>query len=80
VKHPDVLLCDEPTGALDYKTGKLVLEVLERVNREMKTTTTVITHNAAIAQMADRVVRLRSGEIVEIQKNAIKASPADLTW
>ena len=80
VKHPDVLLCDEPTGALDFKTGKLVLEVLERVNREMKTTTAVITHNAAIAQMADRVVRLRSGEIVEIQKNAIKAPPGELTW
>jgi putative ABC transport system ATP-binding protein len=80
VKHPDVLLCDEPTGALDFKTGKLVLEVLERVNREMNTTTAVITHNAAIAQMADRVVRLRSGEIVEIQENTSKASPADLTW
>lgn len=80
VKHPDVLLCDEPTGALDFKTGKLVLEVLEKVNREMRTTTAVITHNAAIAEMADRVVRLRSGEIVEIHKNTTKASPADLRW
>ena len=80
VKHPDVLLCDEPTGALDFKTGKLVLEVLERVNREMKTTTAVITHNAAIAEMADRVVRLRSGEIIEIHENASKASPAELNW
>ena len=80
VKHPDVLLCDEPTGALDYKTGKLVLEVLEKVNRETRTTTAVITHNAAIAEMADRVVRLRSGEIVEIHKNTAKASPTDLSW
>ena len=80
VKHPDVLLCDEPTGALDFKTGKLVLEVLEKVNREMRTTVAVITHNAAIAEMADRVVRLRSGEIVEIHKNATKKSPADLSW
>jgi putative ABC transport system ATP-binding protein len=80
VKHPDVLLCDEPTGALDFKTGKLVLEVLEKVNREMRTTTAVITHNSAISEMADRVVRLRSGEIVEIYKNATKKSPADLSW
>lgn len=80
VKHPDVLLCDEPTGALDFKTGKLVLEVLEKVNREMKTITAVITHNAAIAEMADRVVRLRSGEIVEIRRNSVKASPAELSW
>jgi putative ABC transport system ATP-binding protein len=80
VKHPDVLLCDEPTGALDFKTGKLVLEVLEKVNREMGTTMAVITHNAAISEMADRVVRLRSGEIVEIHKNATKKSPADLSW
>ncbi len=80
VKHPDVLLCDEPTGALDFKTGKLVLEVLERVNKEMKTITAVITHNAAIAEMADRVVRLRSGEITEVRRNTVKASPADLSW
>lgn len=80
VKHPDVLLCDEPTGAWDFKTGKLVLEVLERVNREMRRTTAVMTHNAAIAEMADRVVRLRSGEIVDIRKNRTKASPGDLSW
>ena len=80
VKHPDVLLCDEPTGALDFKTGKLVLEVLEKVNRDMRTTMAVITHNAAIAEMADRVVRLRSGEVVEIHENTIKKSPADLSW
>ena len=68
VKQPDVLLCDEPTGALDYATGKLVLEVLEEVNRRLGTITVVITHNAAIAAMADRVIRISSGEIVEIRE------------
>ena len=79
-KRPDVLLCDEPTGALDVKTGKLVLEVLERVNRELGTTTAIITHNAAIAAMADRVIRMHSGQIVEIRSNAVKASPAEIEW
>jgi len=79
-KRPDVLLCDEPTGALDYKTGKLVLEVLAHVNRELGTTTAVITHNAAIAAMADRVIRLGSGQIVETLRNETKANPADLEW
>jgi putative ABC transport system ATP-binding protein len=79
-KRPDVLLCDEPTGALDYETGKLVLEALERVNRELGTTTAVITHNAAIAAMADRVIRLRSGRIAEEHRNPVRASPADLLW
>jgi putative ABC transport system ATP-binding protein len=79
-KRPDVLLCDEPTGALDYVTGKLVLEVLDRINRELGTTTVVITHNAAIAGMADRVIRLRSGEIVEIVCNEHKLTPAELSW
>ncbi len=79
-KRPDVLLCDEPTGALDFQTGKVVLEVLQHVNRELGTTVAVITHNAAIAAMADRVVRLRSGQIIEIQENATRAQPADLQW
>ena len=79
-KRPEVLLCDEPTGALDYQTGKLVLEVLERVNRDLGTTVVVITHNAAIGAMADRVVRLRSGQIVEVQRNATRATPGDLQW
>ncbi len=65
-KRPEVLLCDEPTGALDFETGKLVLEALAHVNRELRTTTAVITHNVPIAAMADRVIRLRSGEIVEV--------------
>lgn len=79
-KSPDVLLCDEPTGALDFSTGKLVLEVLEHVNQELGTTVAVITHNASIAGMADRVVRMRSGEIVEIQHNATKIKPSQLEW
>jgi putative ABC transport system ATP-binding protein len=79
-KRPDVLLCDEPTGALDFQTGKLVLEVLERVNQGLGTTTAVITHNAAIAAMADRVIRLGSGPIVELHRNEVKARPADLQW
>jgi putative ABC transport system ATP-binding protein len=80
VKRPEVLLCDEPTGALDYATGKIVLEVLERVNRELKTITVVITHNAAIAAMADRVIRISSGMIVDTRRNESKASPAELAW
>ncbi len=79
-KRPDVLLCDEPTGALDYKTGKIVLEVLEQVNRELGTTTAVITHNAAIAAMADRVIHIGSGRITEIERNSKKARPSELTW
>jgi putative ABC transport system ATP-binding protein len=79
-KRPDVLLCDEPTGALDFATGKLVLEVLERVNRELETTTAVITHNASIAGMADRVIRISSGRILDIAANERKARPADLAW
>jgi len=79
-KRPDVLLCDEPTGALDYPTGKLVLEVLERVNRELGTITVLITHNAAIAAMADRVIRIGSGSIVGIERNATRASPSEISW
>ena len=79
-KRPDVLLCDEPTGALDVQTGKLVLEVLARVNRELKTTTAIITHNAAIAAMADRVIRMHSGQIVEIRSNTVKLPPSEIEW
>lgn len=79
-KRPEVLFCDEPTGALDYATGKLVLEAIERVNRELGTTTAIITHNAAIADMADRVLRMRSGQIVEMRRNEKKALPKDLVW
>ncbi len=79
-KQPDVLLCDEPTGALDYKTGKIVLEVIERVNRDLGTTTAVITHNAAIAAMADRVIQIGSGRISSIKRNEVKARPDELLW
>ncbi len=80
VKRPEVLLCDEPTGALDYQTGKLVLEVIARINLEMGTTAVIITHNAAIAGMADRVVYLGDGRIQRIQTNAHKLSPSELAW
>ena len=79
-KRPEVLLCDEPTGALDFRTGQLVLEALAQVNQELGTTTAIITHNAGIAAMADRVITMRSGEIAEIQRNLQKARPSELTW
>ncbi len=79
-KRPDVLLCDEPTGALDYATGKRVLEVLARVNRELGTICVLITHNAAIAAMADRVIRLSSGELVEVVFNPRRASADEIAW
>jgi len=79
-KRPEVLLCDEPTGALDCATGIVVLEAIERVNRELGTTTIVITHNAPIAGMADRVLRLADGRIVEEQVNAHKVAARTLSW
>jgi putative ABC transport system ATP-binding protein len=79
-KRPDVLLCDEPTGALDRKTGIIVLEALARANRELGTTTVIITHNAAIAGMADRVLIFADGRIAEVQRNAARAAPQDLEW
>ena len=80
VKRPDVLLCDEPTGALDVQTGKLVLEAIDRINRELGTTAVVITHNAAIARMADRVIVLGDGRIQREERIAHKVSPAELVW
>jgi len=79
-KRPQVLLCDEPTGALDYETGKLVLEVIAKINAELGTTAMVITHNAAISGMADRVLRLGNGKIVGEEKPARKLSPAEISW
>ncbi len=79
-KQPDVLLCDEPTGALDYRTGKLVLEVLQRINLELGTTTAVITHNVPVSKMADRVVTLASGEIHSETRNATRLSPDEIEW
>jgi putative ABC transport system ATP-binding protein len=80
VKKPDVLLCDEPTGALDYATGKLVLEVIERINHDLGTTAVVITHNAAIAGMADRVITLSGGRIHSVVRNAHRLPPSELSW
>jgi putative ABC transport system ATP-binding protein len=80
VKQPDVLLCDEPTGALDYSTGKLVLDVIARINAELGTTVIVITHNEAMAGMADRVLRLADGRVQSVSANARKLSPAELSW
>ncbi len=80
VKNPDVLLCDEPTGSLDYQTGKRILEALDRVNRETATLTVLVTHNAAIGALADRVLRMRSGRIVDEERHAERASVDDVTW
>jgi putative ABC transport system ATP-binding protein len=80
VKRPDVLLCDEPTGALDYETGKLVLEVIARINADLGTTAMVITHNAAIAGMADRVLKLGNGKIVGETRPERKLTPAEISW
>jgi putative ABC transport system ATP-binding protein len=79
-KQPEILLCDEPTGALDFKTGIRVLEVIDEVNRSLGTTTAVITHHAPIASMADRVVALSDGRVASDRSTAQKVSPADLTW
>ena len=79
-KRPQVLLCDEPTGALDFRTGILVLEVLERIHRELGTTTAVITHNAPIAAMADRVITLADGRISETRTNASRVLAEQIRW
>jgi len=79
-KRPQVLLCDEPTGALDLQTGIVVLAVIDRVNRELGTTTAVITHNATIAHMADRVISLSDGRIASVQLNQHKLSAGELQW
>ncbi len=79
-KSPDVLLCDEPTGALDYETGKVVLAALARVNERLGTTTAIITHNVAISGMADRVLRLGGGRIVGEERNARRLSADEVRW
>ena len=79
-KRPQVLLCDEPTGALDVHTGVMVLDVIARVNRELGTTTVVITHNAVIAGMADRVVYFADGQVQRIERNAVRQAAAALSW
>jgi putative ABC transport system ATP-binding protein len=79
-KRPALLLCDEPTGALDFHTGVVVLDVLTRVNRELGTTTAVITHNAPVAKIADRVVVLADGLVQSDQRNRRRLSPHDIRW
>ena len=79
-KRPQVLLCDEPTGALDAQTGVLVLDVIARVNRELGTTTVVITHNAVIAAMADRVLYFGDGLVVRSERNAKRVAASELSW
>lgn len=79
-KRPTILLCDEPTGALDFKTGLLVLEVIERINRELGATTAVITHNAPIAEMADRVMTLSDGRVHSDEVNVSRKPPSELRW
>ncbi len=79
-KRPDVLLCDEPTGALDFQTGKRVLEVIRTVNEEFGTTTAIITHNVSVGQMARRVVTLGDGAITSIQENEVPIDPSELRW
>jgi len=79
-KQPDILLCDEPTGALDSETGILVLQAIEQVNRELGTTTAVITHNTVIGEMADRVLHMADGLIASSKRNPQRRSPRDMTW
>lgn len=79
-KRPDILLCDEPTGALDAETGKLVLGVLDQVNRETDTTTAIITHNVAIGGMGDRIIHMSSGEISQIEENEERVDLEEITW
>jgi putative ABC transport system ATP-binding protein len=79
-KRPAVLLCDEPTGALDSKTGILVLQAIARANEELNTTTAVITHNAGIAGMADRVIRFADGRIASVDENTTRVRPEELSW
>ena len=79
-KRPSVLLCDEPTGALDWETGVVVLEAIDTVNRELGTATAVITHNADIARMADRVIHMSNGQISSVEHNETRRSPKELHW
>ncbi len=80
VKKPEILLCDEPTGALDAKTGQLVLQVLDRVNRDLGTSIAVVTHNAPIAQMADRVITMADGRIASDTSNVERRKPSEVSW
>ncbi|MGE5370747.1 MAG: ABC transporter ATP-binding protein [Solirubrobacterales bacterium] len=80
VKKAPIMLCDEPTGALDYETGKVILELLADINQRQNTTVVLVTHNTPIAAMADRVIRMRSGRIVEIKRNENPVPPERIEW
>lgn len=80
VKNPPIFLCDEPTGELDFETGRKILVLLRKINREEKQTVLLVTHNAPIADMADQVIRLRSGHVVSQEHNAAPVDPEDLVW
>jgi putative ABC transport system ATP-binding protein len=79
-KRPEILLCDEPTGALDIETGKVVLNALNEINETIQTTLIIITHNAAIAEMADRVIQMRDGHVHSIEENAGRKTVEELVW
>lgn len=79
-KNPEIMFCDEPTGALDEETGKQILDILQKMNKEFKTTTVVITHNPNIALMADRVIKMNSGKIEEIIENQCKKNAFEINW
>ena len=79
-KNPDILLCDEPTGALDFSTGVTILSLLNKINKEMHKTVIIITHNSGIAEMADRILRMRSGKIIEDRTNSTPLPPESITW
>ncbi len=79
-KNPSILFCDEPTGALDEETGKNVLEVLQQLNRNLKTTIVVVTHNIAIKEIADKIIHMKSGEIYEVELNKAKKSAQEISW
>lgn len=80
VKNPKILLCDEPTGALDFETGKMVLSILDRINREWQTTVVIVTHNSPLAAMAKRVIKMRSGNIIEVIENENPLPPEMIEW
>ena len=80
VKQPPILLCDEPTGELDFETGRMILELLQDISREQNQTVLLVTHNAAIGDMGDRILRLRSGEIVDDTRNSSPIDAGALTW
>ena len=79
-KRPAILLCDEPTGALDVASGKLVLDAIARISRELQTTTVIVTHNAVVGRMADRVIRFADGAVTSVIRNAARSSAGEIVW